>query len=363
MGSFSRAGKDHIAALDLLRLFAALGVVAFHYLYRGAAADGYMQTDYPEAAPFAFYGYMGVNLFFLISGFVIAWSAEGRQWRDFAVARFARLYPGFATCMTVSFLVMLAFADPVFPVSMAQYGANLAMFSPALGQPFMDGVYWSIILELIFYGWVALALMAGLFDRHRLALVAIWLLISALNELVLQNGALRLLLLTEFGPYFAAGVLVHHIYSRGISREAALLFVVAFALSCNTMTVGQAWMQENYGKSLSLPELIAANVAVHALLLAAVALRRAVRPSATLMVLGGLTYPLYLLHQNAGYLLIDAVAPSAGRWMALAIVVNAMLLTSYVVWRYVEVPARRRIVAALSGGEPKRSLEIRQEPA
>ena len=355
MAASSRS--EHIATLDLLRLFAALAVVAFHYLYRGAAADGYMDVAYPQAAPFAFYGYLGVNLFFLISGFVIAWSAESRSWWDFAVARFARLYPGFVACMTLSFVILFAFADPAFPVSLAQFGANLIMFSPALGQPFVDGVYWSIILELVFYGWVTLALMAGVFDRHRLAIVGGWLALCALNEFALQSGAMRLLLLTEFGPYFAAGVLVHYVYSRGPSTEAILLLCAAFLMSCNTMTIGQAWMQEHYGQSLRLTHLVIANLTIHALLIGAVLMRRFVKPSATVLMLGGLTYPLYLLHQNAGYLLIDALAPSAGKWMALAIVVNGMLCASYLIWRHVETPARRRIVAALAGRRSDRALE------
>ena len=88
---------DRITTLDLLRLVAALAVVGFHYFFRGAAADGYLNVAYPSVATVAIYGYLGVNLFFLISGFVIAWSAEGRSWQAFAVARFARLYPGFVS--------------------------------------------------------------------------------------------------------------------------------------------------------------------------------------------------------------------------------------------------------------------------
>ncbi|RUU08840.1 acyltransferase, partial [Mesorhizobium sp. M7A.T.Ca.TU.009.01.3.2] len=67
------AEQNYIATLDLLRLAAALAVVFFHYFFRGAAAEGYLAQGYPLAAPFALYGYLGVNLFFLISGFVIAW--------------------------------------------------------------------------------------------------------------------------------------------------------------------------------------------------------------------------------------------------------------------------------------------------
>ena len=101
------ARQDHIATLDLLRLAAALAVVFFHYFFRGAAAEGALAEGYPAVAPFALYGYLGVNLFFLISGFVIAWSAQGRFWQEFAIARFVRLYPGYLLCMTITFAVVM----------------------------------------------------------------------------------------------------------------------------------------------------------------------------------------------------------------------------------------------------------------
>ena len=209
---------DRIATLDWLRLVAALAVVAFHYLFRGAAADGYLDTGYPQAAGYAIYGYLGVNLFFLISGYVITWSAEGRGWLDFAVARFVRLYPGFVVCMSISFVVLFV-ADPAWgTVSVRQYAANLLMFSPALDEPFVDGAYWSIFFELIFYGWVTVAILTGAFQTMRLELVAGWLFLCAVNEFVICSGALRLLFLTEYGPLFASGILVHHIRTRGRKR-------------------------------------------------------------------------------------------------------------------------------------------------
>ena len=92
-------GAHCLPALDLLRLFAALSVVLFHYAFRGAAADGYTHVHLPELIPFAKYGARGVSLFFVISGFVIAYSAVGRSTQDFAIARITRLYPGFLICM------------------------------------------------------------------------------------------------------------------------------------------------------------------------------------------------------------------------------------------------------------------------
>lgn len=345
----SQAAKrsDHIATLDLLRLVAALSVVFFHYLFRGAAADGYLNEGYPAAAPYAIYGYLGVNLFFLISGFVIAWSAEGRPWQSFALARFARLYPGFLVCMAASWTVLALAHHPAMPVTARQLVANLFMFSAALRQPFVDGVYWSIVLEIVFYGWVTLAILTGVFARFKLTLIAGWLFVCAINELWLGNHALRLVFITEFGPFFAAGMLVHHMFSRGRSSEALMMLATAFVLSCCTMLVGRDWMLGHYGVAAPLTGLVAANVVIYAFLIGAVVLRNRVPPTRATLLVGGLTYPLYLLHQNVGYVAINALRPMIGGPGAVAATIVVMLLASWLVWRFVEGPARRWMVRTL----------------
>ncbi|RWC34260.1 MAG: acyltransferase [Mesorhizobium sp.] len=335
------AEQNYIATLDLLRLAAALAVVFFHYFFRGAAAEGYLAQGYPLAAPFALYGYLGVNLFFLISGFVIAWSAENRSWDQFAVARFVRLYPGYLVCMTITFMIVTFAGSSLLSASFSQYAANLSMFAPAFGQPFMDGVYWSIVLELVFYGWVTLALFTGLFQKRKLELLFAWLAISALNEFFLGSGAARLLFITEFGPFFAAGVLVHHIHAHGRSLPALLLLAAAFLISCGTLSVTQQWMLGHYGIAVSLANLVVANVVMHAVLIGAVLLRHRVRASALTLALGGLTYPLYLLHQNIGYLAISAAEPLVGKWFAAFGCVALTLFVSWAIWRSCERPAQR----------------------
>lgn len=341
------ASLDRIATLDLLRLLAALVVTAFHYLFRGGLGDNYLGEGYPEIEHIAIYGYLGVNLFFLISGFVIAWSAEGREWQTFAVARFARLYPGFLACMIITWAVLMIWPHPVFPVSLKQFFANLFIFSPALGQKFVDGVYWSIVMELIFYGWVAVMIAAGLFSRCKLQLITIWLAISVVNEFFIQSYPLKLLFLTEYSPLFASGVLVHHIASRGRSPEALMLLAAAFLLACNYLLIGQNYQQTHYGVSIPFWGLMAANVTIYSLLIGAVVLRDKVRPTPFIFMLGALTYPLYLLHQNAGYVAIDALRPHIGKWPAALVTTVVMIMLAVLVWRVVERPSRRWIIATL----------------
>ncbi len=341
-------GNERIATLDLLRLVAALTVVCFHYLFRGEiAADGHGQA-YEFASGAAIYGYLGVNLFFLISGFVIAWSAEGREFSRFALARFARLYPGFLVCMTISFAVLWIAADPSFQVGLPQYVANLFMFSKALGQPFVDGVYWSIILEIIFYGWVAIALFFGVFERWKLGLLACWLIICSGNEFWLGNGAIKLVFITEYGALFVSGVLIHHIFAHGRSSEAMALLIASFFVSTASMSAGRDWMLDHYGQAVPVVGLVVSNVVIYGLLIGAVRFRSKLAPSRFVLMLGGLTYPLYLLHQNMGYISIKNLAPVTGSWIAFVATTAVMLLLSWAIWRFVETPARRKIVSRLS---------------
>lgn len=340
----SAARADRIATLDLLRLAAALAVVAFHYLFRGSVGEKFLGSEYPEAASYAIYGYLGVNLFFLISGFVIAWSAEERTWREFAIARFARIYPAFIICMSITFTVLYMSGDPLLGVTLPQYGANLVMFAPFLNQPFVDGAYWSIILEVIFYGWIALALMTGVYTRWKLELAAAWLVIAVINEYFIGSGILRILFITEYAPLFVAGMVVHHVMIHGWSIRAAGLAAASFVLSSALLRVGQIWMQEHYGVSVPFIDLVAANVVIHGLLIGGVALGPYLRSSPLTLMLGGLTYPLYLLHQNIGYVAINALAPDLGRWAAVASVTFAMLALSWIVWRFAEKPSRAAIL-------------------
>lgn len=330
-----------LASLDFLRLIAALSVVAFHYFFRGAAGGApLMPVANPFLAPYAIYGYLGVNLFFLISGYVIAWSAEGRPAVEFGIARLVRIYPGFVICMTISFVVLWLAESPALPVTLSQYFANLTIFAPALGQPFVDGVYWSIVLELVFYGWVALAVMTGIFKSWRLEFVAAMLIISAINEGFIGSSALRMLFVTEFTPLFAMGMIAQIIHSRGVSPDAVTLAFAAFVLSFANVTITRDWMAAHYGVALSNDALFVANSVVVGLFLAALAVGASLRSSTATLAIGGLTYPLYLLHQNIGYVTIPYLEPALGSAGSVLVTMAMITLISWLVWRLFERPAQ-----------------------
>ena len=340
------APTERLGGLDLLRLLAALLIVAFHYCYAGSTR-GLATSAYPEISGLAKYSFVGVDLFFVISGFVIAASADGRSWRQFAAARFVRLYPAHVVCMTFTAVVLAATAGPGAGPSILQWLANMTMLAPAFGQSFMDGAYWSIVLEIVFYGWVGLLLALGLYQRWLLTIIAVWLAVSFLNEAVLHLRPLRIFLATEYAGLFASGMLIHRI--RSGDRSLIVLALLGFAVALGALHAfeSQRVFARIYSDTLDLGVLWGLHVSIYAVFLGALWLSRRLHAAPWVIVLGGLTYPLYLVHQNVGYLWIDALAPIVGRWMALGVVVIAMLTFAHVVFRIVEPEGRRLVQSAL----------------
>jgi peptidoglycan/LPS O-acetylase OafA/YrhL len=139
--------RHRFVALDGLRGVAALVVVAWH-----AGATRFIPG-----------GYLAVDLFFVLSGFVLAYAFEDRLgWRTFMIARLKRLYPLYAAGMTVGALSALVYLSPDW-----RYWATCAaavVMSPTPAQwgsiyrpyPF-DTPAWSLFFELLVNAaWFAL---------------------------------------------------------------------------------------------------------------------------------------------------------------------------------------------------------------
>ena len=76
-------GAERLPALDLLRFFAAAAVMVYHYTYYFAESGG---PELSALEAVTRHGYLGVELFFMISGFVILWSASNRTAKKFVRA-------------------------------------------------------------------------------------------------------------------------------------------------------------------------------------------------------------------------------------------------------------------------------------
>lgn len=340
--------RDYVGELDLLRFLAALAVLVFHLAFRGGAADGLSPLVYDPLVPVAKYGYLGVDLFFMISGFVIMMSARAESVWKFVVSRLTRLYPAFWICCSVTFVVILISGTTRFPSSLQVYLINMTMLPGSTGTKFLDGSYWSLGIELRFYFLVALVILIGQINNAE-RFVYGWLLITILANFV-PLPWVEMKLILKYAPYFIAGAIFYFIRLQGATPLRWAAIGASWLLAVDRALAACAAQVEHY----QIPHSTAVVVVLTTLfflVFAAIALRRT-GPLAKHRwpMLGALTYPLYLIHQTVGYLLITTFYPTVNVHMLFWGTVGLSLLAAYIVCRYLEKPLASALRSLLETG-------------
>jgi peptidoglycan/LPS O-acetylase OafA/YrhL len=321
--------RDRIPELDLLRFAAAAGVVLFH------------ATNWPAHANLlthvSTYGSMGVPLFFMISGFVILLTAQNRSAVQFVNSRFARLYPSFWIAVLLSSLaaVLLLHESP----SPALIAANLTMQPHALDQPYLDMVYWTLVVETKFYALTWLVIVTRQMKRVE-SLLTLWLAATAFAVWVPLPHWLDAVLMPMYAALFTGGCFLYLIRSRGVNARRLIMLAVSVALSI----YWTLQYQDKYTHSTALGTQLTVSAIIlgMSIVLLLLALRWWSLPRARLWFwLGCLTYPLYLIHAKAGHSVF--VRLGGDEWTRMWLVLALVLLVSIVMAAVVE----RRICPAL----------------
>ncbi|MGP4026852.1 acyltransferase family protein [Actinomadura sp. 3N407] len=343
--------RERLRELDLLRFLAALAVVLYHFTgFGGAGAWPDPARDvFPEVAPFTRFGYLGVDLFFVISGFVILMSAWGRGPGEFGISRLVRLMPAYWVSVLLG-----AFVYAVFRQGHGVPGLvvpNLTMLQGGLGIRNVDAVYWTLWVELHFYVLVAVLAGIGITYRSCLIFMAAWMFGGLFADQA-DHELLQVMLVPTWSPYFIAGMALFMIHRFGPTLLLWGYLAVSYLLALRW----GAWRAETVFRGADEVVVSAVITGIFGvMILVATGRLRRLRWSG-LTVLGALTYPLYLVHSQLALPLLDAMYPGIGRWAALGVVVAASLLAAYAVHRLVERPGaawmRRRLYASL---EPMRA--------
>ncbi|MCK7593977.1 acyltransferase family protein [Pseudomarimonas salicorniae] len=286
--------RHRLLGLDALRGIAALSVLLYHYTTRFDQKHGH-----GEPLPFSFEsGFLGVNLFFAISGFVIFMTLDRvRVPADFVVSRFSRLFPAFWAAIALTFTIEWLAQPLAQPIAPGQALLNVFMLHGYFGVPSVDGVYWTLQVELFFYLGMFLLWLGGALRQPFWAISA-WLLASWGTWLApmllgrpLPHALSEALLLSHF-PYFALGIAVYLGLAREVRqpRSAAVLAVLALL----SVLLAEGLVRAGWA--------LLFGIALIAGLYAGRRPRAWLRP---LVWLGAISYPLYLLHQDIGYVVLQ----------------------------------------------------------
>ncbi|MFE2040199.1 acyltransferase family protein [Streptomyces sp. NPDC059477] len=345
-------GSGRLRALDGLRLLAALMVALYHYGGRGGevtrAWGSSAQDQFPTLHSWFAYGPLGVQIFFVISGFVICMSGWGRPLKSFFASRASRLLPAYWVAVV---LVTAVFALPAVmyeAVTPSEALVNLTLLQEPVGAHRVLGVDWTLWVEIRFYALFALCLVLPGVTRHRVVLFcSVWTLAAVLAQAA-DEPFLTLLLMPEYAPFFIGGMGIYLLYRD--RRDALAWGIVAVSwLTGQHYAVANLWrahrVDEFSYRSASIIVLIVTLGFLAVLAIALGWLNWASWPWLT--VAGALTYPFYLVHEHLGWVVIKVLHQDLGlpSWLTLAATLGAMLLLAWLMYRYVE----RRMTPWLRG--------------
>lgn len=315
--------------VDALRGFAALAVCFFHF-----SNDVGPFATVSSLPPWVAYGRYGVDVFFVISGFIVPYAMARANyslaiWHRFMVRRLIRLEPPYLVSIVVVIAIGLAAsATPWFKGATPDYNpwdvaTHLGYLNAYLGKPWLNPVYWSLAIEFQYYVLIALifpALVAGS-QVTRLTIVAI---LAVAPFLVPAGGWF----VAFYLPIFSAGILTFLLaqnlissttYWTALAALAAYMFYVsdsARGLTSSVVTIATAITIA----SVRLPRIRA------------------------LAWLGAISYSLYLLHAPIGSRVLNITSrlgiTPAIELLAILLSVAASLVAAHVLYLLVERPSQ-----------------------
>ena len=310
--------------LDALRGLAAFSVVLFHYTYLYSERYGHIGTF-----PFSFgYGQYGVQLFFMISGFVIFLTLKKcKHHYDFIISRSTRIYPAYWVGVLLTAVVVNQSTFTDLHRTVGEIFLNLTMLQGYFNFRHVDGVYWTLMYELLFYAYMYVIYRLKSLDRIE-PIIAIWLTLQLASVLINDfygwfPWKVTLYLLLGYIHLFAAGILFLKLHQGDKSRYTLYLLGYCLALQWLKGDLTESFFVTGY--FLLFLMFIRGNLSY---------LR-----ASPLLFLGTISYPLYLIHQNIGFVLISVLernnVPAPG---SVLITIAAVLIISVLISQYIEKP-------------------------
>ncbi|SEG71250.1 Peptidoglycan/LPS O-acetylase OafA/YrhL, contains acyltransferase and SGNH-hydrolase domains [Methylobacterium sp. 190mf] len=361
----------HILGLDALRLLSILLVMGYHFVFwnwvQGQPFTKLLGQMGPNWGYLMHFGWVGVEIFFVISGYVIAFSASATKPSAFIQNRIIRLVPANVICATIVLLCLVAAGSGSIDFYLPRYVQTL-VFWPLNS---IDGPWWTLGIEIAFY-LLVYALLVKRKGEHLEKVMIFWSSVTLIfwicalsltailaqyksseSEFLMymvakaQGNRILQLLLVQHGAFFALGVIIFNASERGLSRIrlAALIIVVP---ACLLEIVGQNGIIARSSQLILSPiPALVAWICAMGFLIASVRYNirlTTLRPRTKriLRFSGAATYPLYLLHNGAGILIVTTMFSTFGNFAVLFAIIASIGLALLIAW--VPEPAVRTVI-------------------
>ena len=217
--------NSKIYSLQYLRAFAALWVLLTHVLQR--------LDMKPNGIAFA--GQWGVDIFFLLSGFIIYLTTKDySSWKAFTIKRIFRIYPAYLLCLILYTAYRVVYDGTVYNAVTIIQNILMIPFSGPIGfKSLIVGQAWSTCYELYFYALLTILLLLGISKRRLLPVILVLFAIGfGLNRILPMKGFVGYLY-SLIGAYhiffFCEGIVIALLYDiiQNIKIDRTILIIVS----------------------------------------------------------------------------------------------------------------------------------------
>lgn len=325
-----------IYGLDYMRGMSCLLVVLYHYTTRLVELFPEVECDWLIKVPF---GYMGVSVFFLLSGYLSLrhYKEENTPWQ-YIKSKAKRLYPCY-WCAVILTFCSTSLLLPERSVPLKSFLVNLTMLESFLGVAPVDGAYWTLANELLFYFFIFIFFVI-LKKRSQFTQLAIgWLLIAnvilCFDKRSMMFMLSNKLFMAQYSHMFLAGGLIYSLFSEEGLKSLniiGLLFCIltqirVFSIGYSVFFLASICLLTYY--------IVKDNNNANDTKLMFV--------SKPLVFLASISYPLYLIHQNVGYSIIMNLYRAGIRNEIIVVIPIIILpLLAYLMHRIIEVPVLKK---------------------
>lgn len=313
--------------LDALRGIAALSVLFFHYTTRYNEFFGSVSIVNVAL------GWLGVPFFFILSGYVIHLTVDRCDTSiEFLKRRFVRLFPTYWICLLCSVLFYYFYTPfdmlKFFQLEWQDVLVNITMIAEWLKFNNVDGAYWSLLPELVFYLIFAVIIKTRKVNSFERYFFVIYLMV--LLDALFSVPFFRWGLSSRYILMFMIGISFYRIKNRRIKPLFGYsIIVTCFPLSCYM-----------YSLVTSTPIQTIAVIWISIIILFAFYINGYLcfmGRSKVLVWLGSVSYALYLVHQNIGYGLIYYFDKEFGmRNLGICFALTFTLFLAYLITKYLE---------------------------
>jgi peptidoglycan/LPS O-acetylase OafA/YrhL len=315
--------------LDAMRGLAASSVLLFHF--------GVFK-----------YGCTGVDLFFIISGFVIFMSLEkSASLKRFWLSRLIRLFPSYWLSVIITIASVSLIGHEVSK-GLGFVIGNALMLQPLFKTTYINSVYWTLYVELLFY-----SVMSCLWYINQLKNIE-WIILLGLIAISLFNGIHLLIgnssawytrtfiigrslfpLVSHFQT-FAAGIIFYKRYTQGVTKSR--IFLLLFTIIAAGLSHNDSVMINSY---LNTFEHIVCLVFFYIAFVLVIKNKMKFLRFKLLIFLGAISYPLYLIHEPVAVGLMHYLATTIS--IPIAIIISSLvgLMLSYLMTYGFDIPMRR----------------------